>query len=298
MVMRYAFHLLYWIVILALSGWLISEKTNKPGLDLNLASTQTLKIAGDLLERDNWALIAEIEKVAFEYESPKNEDFKQRAKQVQKLSAQMASNIQEIGDKVYSNKIGHKELPETLQKVIIRYQDSLRLLIYDDTVLQSFLPGLMLDSYGISANWLSIYLETARKDEIHLILQNILARVKASEVAVLSNFEKLISGKNIIICNFGPIIGVSEQHSAPRVGDWYEAEIFPNMFERPRRINYGIRVDGRALEIKDGVGLYRRRYTKPGIKKYTAEIVFTNPYTKASESYKKEFRVTVVDTCR
>jgi len=50
--------------------------------------------------------------------------------------------------------------------------------------------------------------------------------------------------------------------------------------------------------MEKGEAVYRHRYTTPGVKKYTAEIIVTNPLTKTSEVFKKEFSVTVVDSCR
>ena len=294
--MRYAFHLSYWMIIVALAGWLIREKISEQERDLNRASAVTLHMSEQILDRDCSNLISEIEKITFEFESPTNENYKKRAYSVQNLTTQMRINIQELADRVYNNQIGKKELSETLQKEILHYQDSLRLLIYDDTLLQHCLPNLMLDSYDVSPHWLFPYLETARNDEIQLILKNISTGVKCSEAGILYDFLNKVEGPHG--CTFGPIIGAAAKNPAPRVGDWYTAEIFPELYERPKRTNYRIRVDGRDLEIKDGVAQYRHRYNTPGVKKYTAEIIVTNPTLKTTKSFKKEFEVTVVDTCR
>lgn len=295
--MRYTVQLTFLIIIVTLVGWLVYEITNERERNLNLSTTLTLKMAIDLLDRENGQLLAEIEKRANEYESHENEDYKARAVKVRRLCAQNVYNIQNLAHLVHENKISGGEVFSKVKSLIDQYRDSL-LFLTNGEVEEASLPNLMLQDPELSVNWLQGYVESAIPNEIQLILRNIIARVKSTEMTVLNHFYGKVSGAGTIVCFPGPVIGVSPLNPTPKVGDLYSAEIFAYMYERPKSRNVRILVDGKELEIKDEVGHFRQRYNTPGVKKYRAEIIFTNPVTKQQHSFKKEFSVTVVDTCR
>lgn len=295
--MQYTAHLPYWVIIIALSGWLIFEKNSARGRELSLASDQTLKMAGELLERENTNLMMTIEKSFYDYPSPQGADYNERAKRLGRFTNRTIQDIINLRHLVYEHKVDEHEMSAILHQTIKACQDSIALLSDFDKPLQSSFPDLALNGYELPEAWLWGFIPTARTEEVLLILQNLLTRIKASENAILGYFMTKTSGFTIR-CFFGPVVGISPENPAPMVGEWYTAEVFAATFEPNPQNNMQILVDGKMLEIKDGIATFQRRYSTPGEKKYTAEIIFTNPHTGMTSSTKKEFSVTVVDSCR
>lgn len=295
--MRYRSHLIYWTIIAGLAAWLVWEKTAHKHLNLHRASTQTLKMAGDLLARNNQSLLMEIQRSVAEYPSEEGVAWKTRAETLDHLCAETTDQVLRLSEQVHNKNIHPKALKTNLLQLTRAYRDSFLLLTYNDPDLSRSLPDLLLDGYEISPQWLVPFLEKAHPEELQLILQNIITRIKSAHMAGL-NFVASKSTGHTIVCNFGPIIGLSPVNAAPRVGDWYSAEVFAQMYERPKARNMRILVNGEELTIQDGVAEFKHRYTTPGVKKLHAEMIFTHPLTKESRRFQKEFSVTVVDTCR
>ncbi len=296
--MQYTAHLPYWVIIIALSGWLIFEKNSARGRELNLASDQTLKMAGELLERENTTMMMTIDKNQYDYPSPQSDDYGKRAKRLVSFTDRTIQDLTSLRHLVYEHKVEENELFAMLQKTTKAFQDTIALLSDYDESLQPSFPDLALNGYELPEAWLWGFIPTARTEEILLILRNIISRVRSSETAVLRDLDRKMSGKDVMICFPGPVISVSPKNPAPKAGEWYTAEVFASMYERPKNRNMRVRVDGNELEIKDGVATFQRRYTIPGEKKYTVEFLFTNPQTKTTKSIIKEFSVTVVDSCK
>jgi hypothetical protein len=159
------------------------------------------------------------------------------------------------------------------------------------------IPNLMLvDSNHAALDWLSGSLVLAKPVETKVVFENIRLRAICAESVVLNYFASRIhicglTFDEIAVCN-------SVENPAPKVGELYTAAIFPTLYQSTLPNQFVIKVDGQELEIKDGVGLFSRKYTTPGVKHYTADIVFTNPIKELTEHYKKEFSVTVVAPCK
>lgn len=290
--MQYAAHLPYWVIIIALSGWLIFEKNSARGPELKSASMYTLQMAYEIMERDNQALFGEIERNVQAYSSKVGMDYLNRSNRIRWLTADFRDSMNYFAQS--SLDIGTLTL--RLQKTVYAYQDSLFLLTDNVPDVRGAFPNLMLqDSNIISQDWLVQHLKSALNDEIQLMLLNMLARSKGMEAIALNYFASRSSW-----CGYNSRYNISivSENLSPKVGDWYSADIYLSTIIQPNSPYLKIKVDGQALEVNNGVAQYRHRYTTPGIKKYMAEIKVTDPFTHRIESYMKEFSVKVVDSCR
>jgi len=77
----------------------------------------------------------------------------------------------------------------------------------------------------------------------------------------------------------------------------YTADIFLSAFYTEAD-NIRIYVNGRELDVKDGVARFQRRYNGAGKKTYTVKVVVTNSFTKEKRDYNKEFIINVLPPCR
>jgi hypothetical protein len=290
--MRYTAHLPYWVIIIALSGWLIFEKNSARGRELKSASIYTLQMAYEIMERDNQALFGEIERNVQAYISEVGIDYLNRSNRIRRLTSDFRDSMNHFAH----GRLDIGALTLRLQKTVYAYQDSLILLTDNVPDIRGAFPNLMLqDSNIISQDWLVQHLKSARNDEIQLMLLNMLARSKGMETIALNYFASRSSW-----CGYNSRYNISivSENLSPKVGDWYSADIYLSTIIQPNSPYLKIKVDGQALEVKDGIAHYRHRYTNPGIKKYMAEIKVTDPFTHRIESYMKEFSVMVVDSCR
>lgn len=290
--MQYAAHLPYWVIIIALSGWLIFEKNSARGRELKSASMYTLQMAYEIMERDNQALFGEIERNVQAYISEVGIDYLNRSTRVRRLTADFRDSMNHFAH----GRLDIGALTLRLQKTVYAYQDSLFLLTDNVPDVRGAFPNLMLQDSNITApEWLTEHLKSARNDEIQLMLLNMLARSKGMEAIALNYFASRSSW-----CGYNSRYNISivSENLSPKVGDWYSADIYLSTIIQPNSPYLKIKVDGQALEVNNGVAQYRHRYGTPGFKKYMAEITITNPFTGVINSYKKEFGVTVVDSCR
>ena len=87
------------------------------------------------------------------------------------------------------------------------------------------------------------------------------------------------------------------EKSVLRPGETYRAEIYLSRYYNALK-HTTVFVNGKLLPIEDGLAHFAQQYTTPGEKKYRVEIQIKNPVTKDIHSFKKEFNLIVVDTCR
>ncbi|OYU96293.1 MAG: hypothetical protein CFE21_07800 [Bacteroidetes bacterium B1(2017)] len=103
--------------------------------------------------------------------------------------------------------------------------------------------------------------------------------IKNTESQVLDYIRQSIIGEVTIVDNFSTeIIPISGTNVT--VGSDYEAKIF--LAASSSRSNPDIKVNGQALKIENGVGVYKSRVTSEGEKEYNAVITTTNSSGKST----------------
>jgi hypothetical protein len=296
--MRYKIHLFYGVLIVALGSWLAIEKTKEHGRELNLATGNTLRHLSFYSEKEMLYDYSEMQKLYLDYPGTMSLKFSNKMTSLQDISNRFQHTIQGLADSIKNHKMEQHGLGAILQDLTSKFQDSLSELADHEEYTLKSMPELMLkDSTGLNPDWVYGYLESAQEEELQLILANIRARARFSELAVFHNLASKINFCGGFIADKYSITN-SMENSTPRVGDWYSAKIGLSICVPQLQPQMRIQVDDQMLPVTNGVSEYRQRYTTPGVKKYTAGIHFFNEFTGRMEVLKREFSVTVVDSCR
>ncbi len=114
---------------------------------------------------------------------------------------------------------------------------------------------------------------------------------KTSETALLNFFAEKAKGVKITFDSFEPVASARKGYIIQ--GEKYEADIFLSASSKSNSGNTRISVNGSSLPVRDGKAKYTASASSTGTKKYNVSISVTNPLTKKTESYKKEFEYEV-----
>ena len=182
-----------------------------------------------------------------------------------------------------------------LEKEIIKIRDELLALV-DEKDRAGFMEALSL---GIDSS----YIDSEKKDWAsynfdHMPVAAVLPMfskfqndAKTSETALLNYFAEKAKGTKITFDSFEPVVSAKKGYVIK--GEKYEAEVFLSASSKQNSGNTKISVNGSSLSVKDGKGKYEVSTSSTGTKKYTVSISVTNPLTKKTESFKKEFEYEV-----
>ena len=287
----------YGVLIVALGSWLAIEKNKEHGRELNLATGNTLRLLSMYSEKEMLYKYAEMQKVHLDYQSPRTLELSQKVTSLQDISSRFQHTIQGLADSIKNHKMDQHGLGAILRDLTSKFQDSLSELADNEEYTLRSMPDLMLkDPTGLNPDWVYGNLESAQEEELQLILANIKARASGTELVVYNSLASRISGGGVRYNRYS--ISNTMENTAPRVGDWYTAKIGLSICVPQLQPQMRIQVDDQMLKVANGVSEYRQQYTTPGVKKYTAGIHFFNEFTGRMEVLKREFSVTVVDSCR
>lgn len=114
---------------------------------------------------------------------------------------------------------------------------------------------------------------------------------KTSETALLNYFAEKAKGTKITFDSFEPVVSAKKGYIIK--GETYEAEVFLSASSKQNSGNTRITAGGKSLPVKDGKGTYKVTTSSTGTKKYNVSISVTNPLTKKTETFKKEFEYEV-----
>ena len=114
---------------------------------------------------------------------------------------------------------------------------------------------------------------------------------KTSETALLNYFAEKAQGTDIKFDSFEPVVSARKGYIIK--GETYEAEVFLSASSTQNSGNTRISAGGRSLPVKDGKGTYKVTTSSTGTKKYNVSISVTNPLTKETKTFKKEFEYEV-----
>lgn len=115
--------------------------------------------------------------------------------------------------------------------------------------------------------------------------------VKTSASALLSYFTDKAQGVEIKFDTFEPVVSARKGYVIE--GEKYEAEVFLSASSSQPSVAPRITVNGSSLPVKEGKGTYSVTANGTGTKKYNVSISVTNPMTKETKTYQKEFEYEV-----
>lgn len=115
--------------------------------------------------------------------------------------------------------------------------------------------------------------------------------MKSSEAAVLNYLVNQVGATTFKVDNFIPIASAPKSYVI--AGESYEANITIGASSKSVYENMQIRVNGKALDVKDGIANYKTGTSGTGVQKYKVDIDLINPTTKEKETYSGEFEYEV-----
>lgn len=123
------------------------------------------------------------------------------------------------------------------------------------------------------------------------ILSKIKNDAKNTEAAVLNYLVKKVGGEDIVLDQFQVVS--SPKKSYVIAGETFETDIFLSASAGTSNVGIDISVNGRSLDVEDGVAKYAVTTSRTGVIPYKATISVTNPVTGEAEEYIGNFEYEV-----
>lgn len=302
---------LMYLVLTALLALNVSAEVMNAffSLDRGLANSR------GIVEKNNDALRASIDKAAHDYPSPAANDYNNRAGEANKVAAEFVEYIEGIRKNLFEKAGGENPkvpgqpkdirnkdlttkmfvndgLGAEIEQKIKETREKLVALVDKDVATISALP---LDVDPLPENtkaksWSEFKFKQMPVAAVFPLLGKMQSDAKSSATAVLNYCATKVQGTDIKFDKFQP--GISAKKSYIIAGEDYEADVFLSAFSS-KLDNININVDGRSLPLKDGIGTYKVNASTIGTKKYTVTINLKNPATGVTETVKKEFEYEV-----
>lgn len=265
-------HLSYMAIIAAVIAYSIYAR--HPDAAVVAFTEETLSASKVFLENDIANMVFDIHKKARDYPSSQSTQYQM-----------FADSLIEFHKKLLEDSITFTNNAYIAVKVILRARHSFLYLADKDDHVTRAINSLLPADFPFSS------LQSNMPPGAVKLLTEI--RLLLAVKAVLQYHASKISGTDIRCFEKKP--EMSSQNWAPRAGENFQGEVFMQIFQSTFDENQKIRVDGALLDIKDGVGVFNKRYTSPGLKKILVEIENKNSLTGQTEVYKKEFSVRVLE---
>ena len=122
------------------------------------------------------------------------------------------------------------------------------------------------------------------------ILTKFINDAKATESAVLNHYLEKVGGTDVVFDKFEVVSAPEKSYIV--TGDTYKSKIFLGAAsDNVDELN--VSVNGRSLNVENGVAEYSAGASNTGIKKYTARISFKNPVTGEQTEVERQFEYEV-----
>ena len=298
---------LMYLVLTALLALNVSAEV----MNAFFALDKGMKDSRVIVEKNNDAMQAAIVKGAADYPSPQAEEYKNRAIQTNKLTADFVDYIDGIRKTLFEKAGGQNpKVPD--QPKDIRNKDITTKMFVNDGLGNEIeakiketreqlmkladndaltIGGISLDIEKLpevtkAKNWSELKFKQMPVSAVFPLLGKIQSDAKSSASAVLNYCATKVQGEDLKFDKFIP--GVAPEKNYIILGEEFKADVFLSAFSS-KADNISINVDGRNLPLKEGIGSFSERANSVGEKKYTVTINIKNPTTGKVESVKKEF---------
>lgn len=279
-----------------------------------------LKSSRAIVENNNATLMTNIDKQADAYKNENNEKYRQNAKQAQQVANDFVTYIDGIRQTLFDKAKGPSKKDPTIPQDIRNKDITTRWFVLGENgqrgvgyeimdkiketrekllALADNDPGvaaaLPLDIEKLPANsdktdWVDFKFRQMPVAACFPILGKIQSDAKNSASAVLNYCLKKVTGEEIIMDAFEPVISAPKGYVIR--GEKYQADVFLSAYSTTAN-NVSISVAGSSLPVKEGKAHYEVSTSSAGTKKYEVRINVTNPLTKQVKTYTKEFEYEV-----
>lgn len=270
-----------------------------------------MKSSRQIVEKSNDAMQAAIEKGAKDYPSPQAEEYKNRAIEANKITADFVSYIDGIRKDLFDKAGGaNPKIPDQPKdirnkdittkmfvndglgdKIEARIKETREQLIKLSDNDANAVAGIAMGIEAIppdskAKTWSEFKFKQMPVSAVFPLLGKMQSDAKSSASSVLTYCSSKVTGTDIKFDKFIP--GVAPEKNYVILGEEFKADVFLSAFSS-KLDNISINVDGRNLPLKDGIGTFSEKPSAVGEKKYTVSINIRNPATGQTETVKKEF---------
>ena len=146
-----------------------------------------------------------------------------------------------------------------------------------------------IDSEGEKNSWVSMYLEHSPLAGVFAMLSKIENDSRSMEAEVLEALAKSVNAADYKFDKLIPV--VSAPTSAVLTNQMYEANILLAAYNSKAQMI--VSVNGRPIEVLDGIGKYKVTSNSPGTNKYKVGIQVPKPNGDGSDNYETEAEYSV-----
>jgi gliding motility-associated protein GldM len=282
-----------------------------------------LKNSNAIVDQTNAQILSNINKQADAYRNEKNEKFRKSAQDAERITSNFVGYVQSLWDNLFaaaggpSSKDPNKPKREKDKDVTTRMfvlgekgtaanprgigfeleerinatRDSLLALVGNDTSIANSMP-LKIEDWNTGGktdkkSWADWKFRQMPVAAVFPMLRKIQSDAKASASTVLNHLFKQVSGEDIKFDAFEPVISAPKGYVIK--GEKYTADVFLSAYSTSASGNTRVSVNGAGLPMKDGKGSYETTASRLGENKFNVSISVTNPLTKETKTYQKEF---------
>jgi gliding motility-associated protein GldM len=279
-----------------------------------------LKNSNAIVDSTNGQILASINKQADAYKNERNEKFRQAAVEADKITTEFSQYVDGIWKQLFDAAGGPSTndpskpkrekdkdvttrllvlgpdgkadaaLGPQLEQKIEETRTKLLALVGNDTAIAKSLP-LKIEDWKAQKtdkkNWADWKFRQMPVAACFPLLTKIQSDAKASSTSVLNHLFKQVSGEDIKFDAFEPVISAPKGYIIK--GEKYSADVFLSAYSTSSSGNTRISVNGSSLSVKEGKGTYETVGSRLGENKFSVRIDVTNPLTKETKSYSKDF---------
>lgn len=302
---------LMYLVLTALLALNVSAEVMNAFFSLDKGMLNTRSI----IEKNNEALMAGINKQADAYPKPENEKYRNNAKEAQRIADEFVQYVQGIRDDLFAKAGGPNPKVDGQPKDIRNKDITTKMFINDglgaqieqkvretraafeqlvdgDPATVAQLPLIVEDlPAGTTAkNWPELKFKQMPVAAIFPTLGKLQSDAKNSATAVLNYCATKVGGVDIKFDEFEPVASAKSSYIIS--GEKYEADVFLSARSSTAN-NISISVGGSSLPVEGGKAHYTAGTSGVGVRKYTVNINVRNPLDNTTKSYTKEFEYEV-----
>jgi hypothetical protein len=281
---------IYLSVIGALAGWILVEEKREHEWNqiLYVSSEQSFE---NITQKNNYLRHA-IENLTYRYPSPHNRKFQTRAVSGNELIVNLTTKIVNVQTELSDDKTRNGQMVEDLRFVTNQLCDSFSTISDEDSIFKVNIEKLF-ELRDSTRFWKLV--KSFNNDKAKVALNTLKQKTALAHSELLNYLNASMDNPEWKFDSFEPIS--TAHNSAIFVDGTYQTKIFLSPYDSFDK-NITVKVDGEILPTSLGLAHFSRQFTSPGKKKYVVEIDLKNPLTGSIESFKKEFSLIVVDSCR
>ncbi len=275
-----------------------------------------LKGSREIVEQSNAALMAGIAKTAEAYPTEKNADFRRKAEEAQRLSAEYNTYIDGIRQQLFDAAKGPSKDDPTIPRDIRNKDITTHLFVNEDgpklgdeieaktkeyrekfLALTGNAPEVKIPleveeipAGSKSKNWVEFKFKQMPVAALFPVLGKMQSDSKSSATAVMNWAAKQMGEVDIKFDAFEPAYSAEKNYVI--AGEKFAADIFLSAYSTTAD-NVSISVNGQSIAVKEGKAHYEATASGLGEKPFKVSINVKNPLTGEVKNYTKEFKYEV-----